>query len=290
MRIDKNRIFPYPVYSELVDDYKENDFSLETSIEYDSETAIISLQLSLMDTVIREHLENHQMGLFCHVECSSTKYRELFSLSPFEDEFKYEISIPLSQLNGSVEIMCVIVANEEFLDFHDENISEFYEGSTIHFPIYGTIGYTDTTEFNIVKKLDINGDIPSIFSITVNENEVQKNIEVNYCNDQITIYLPKNEFSIYEEYKGTGVRVKQMMIIIPALTEIIEKLKKDSGEFESFPWYVILEEAVIKKGYESGFADSRLINKESVLIAQELLGDVARDAFAEFDNMNKDKS
>ena len=289
MRIDKNRIFTYPVYSELINDYVTNDFSLNAEIEYDSETATIKLQLSITDAVIKEYLDNRLLGLYCHIECSSTKYRELFALSPFEEEYKYEISVPLSQLNGLVEIMCVIVANEEIVDFQDNNISDIFEGNTINFPSHATVGFTDTTEFNVVKKLDMNGDIPSIFSITANDNEEQNNIEVNFYGDQIVIYLPRNEFAIYEEYKGTGIRVKQMMIIIPALTEIIDRIRTNAGDFDSFQWYAFLEEAVIKKGYISGFEDETFQNKDSMLLAQELLGDVAKDAFAEFDNMNKDK-
>ncbi|MCR4715090.1 MAG: hypothetical protein K5751_12030 [Treponemataceae bacterium] len=185
--------------------------------------------------------------------------------------------------------MCVIVANEEIVDFQDNNISDIFEGNTINFPSHATVGFTDTTEFNVVKKLDMNGDIPSIFSITANDNEEQNNIEVNFYGDQIVIYLPRNEFAIYEEYKGTGIRVKQMMIIIPALTEIIDRIRTNAGDFDSFQWYAFLEEAVIKKGYISGFEDETFQNKDSMLLAQELLGDVAKDAFAEFDNMNKDK-
>lgn len=286
MRISKNRIYPYPIYSELSEDYKENDFSLDAEIEYDSEMATLLLNVTLKDDVMRELIINRLVGVYCHVECSSTKYRELFELSLNDDDDEYRIDIPLYKLNDSIEVMCVLVAKEKIASFVDENLSELYEGEKVRFPQFGTIGFTDTIELSLVKRLDINGDVPSVFTIVADEEG--KEIQTEFEGDQINIYIPKEQYDIYENYKGTGVRVKQMMIIIPALIEVLDIIKVGEGSFEGLPWYIVLEEAVKRLNY-TGFDDDGFRNKSSFELAQEILGDVAKEAFEEFDVMNKDK-
>lgn len=286
MKVNKNRIYPYPIYSELTDDYIENDFAVDAEIEYDSEIATITLNLSLVNEDIRDLIENTLVGLYCHIECSSTKYRKLFELSINNDTDNYNIEIPLSQLNDTIEVLCVLVAKEEILNFDANNLNELYKDIDIRFPQFGTIGYTDTIELTIVKRLDINGDIPSIF--TVVSDETQENVQVDYTSDQITIYLPKEEYNIYETYRGTGIRIKQMMVIIPALIEAFDIIKMGDDSFEGLPWYVVLDEALKKKEID-GFSDPTFFDTSSYEIAQKLLGDIAKEAFYEFDAMNQDK-
>lgn len=286
MKISKNRIYPYPIYSELSDDYKNNDFSLEADIEYDSETASLQLEVNLEDEVIRELIINRLVGLYCHVECSSTKYRELFELSLNTEDSAYNIEIPLFKLNDNIEVMCMLVAKENIASFADDNLGDLYEGEKIRFPQYGTIGFTDTTELTLIKRMDINGDIPSVFTIVASEEE--KEIQTEFNGDQIEIFIPKDQYEIYENYKGTGIRVKQMMVIIPALIEVLDIIKTGEGGYDDLPWFIVIEEAIKKLNY-TGFDDDNFKNKPSFELAQEILGDIAKDAFNEFDAMNKDK-
>ena len=127
MRVSKNRIYPYPIYSELTEDYINNDFALDAEIDYDSEIAILKLDVSISDIKIRELIENRLVGLYCHIECSATKYRKLFELSINNDSDIYNIEIPLCKLNGAIEVMCVLVAKENICSFDDDNFKNEYE-------------------------------------------------------------------------------------------------------------------------------------------------------------------
>ena len=285
MKIKQNRIYPYPVYSELTNDYNNNDFTAEIELEYDSELATINITPILSNEAIIELLENDYADLYCHIECSSTKYRELFDVDYIKDKTCYQIQIPLYKLNDTVEIVCVIVTKTAINDFHSSNLNEIYEGETISFPKYATIGYTSTTEFVIAKRIDINGDVPSIFAINKDENA--NKITYDYANDQIVIFLPADEYQIYYDYMGQGTRVKQMMINLPVLIDVINHIKKDKASFEDRPWYTVLEAAYTKKGFD-GF-DENFMAKDSVELSQMILGDISKDAFIEFDKMNRER-
>lgn len=286
MKIKQDRLYPYPVYSQYSDDYKDNRFTCDVDLEYDSETASVKLEIVISDDKLYELVEDNNIGIYCHIECSSTKYRELFEIIPKERNISHQIDIPLYQLNDTVEVLCVLVAKENIEGFADENLNDLYIGESITFPMYATIGYTDTTELTLTKRIDTNGDVPSIFAMCCDETGTA--LSYSFDGDQIVVYLPKEEYLIYESYKGLGVRLKQMMLNIPVLVDVLNYVKANENEISDKAWYPILEAAYQKKGF-TGFDDTKFTSKDSVSLAQMILGDITKDAFAEFDKMNREK-
>lgn len=287
MRINQSRIYPYPVFSELTNDYKCKGLVVDTELEYDSEKAYIKLKPEIEDKKICDMIENDECGLFCHVECSSTKYRELFELDYSANQPEYNIEIPLYKVNDAVEIMCAIVAKEDIDSFSDDNLNPLFDGMQISFPRYATIGYTATTEIVITKRIDVNGDVPSIFSI--NRSDTDTNISYDYTGDQIVVYLPAEQYKVYFDYVGQGVRVKQMMLNLPVLVDVINVVKEDNAGLENRAWYAVLESAFQRNGY-TGLDDPQFKAADTIMLAQIILGDICKDAFNEFDIMNQDRS
>ena len=101
MKVNEKRIFPYPVYREGSDDYKTVVFDANIELLYNNELATIQFIISIADDAINSLLENNQVGIFCHVECSKTKYREMFELDGTEKSLQ-SITINLSKLNGDI--------------------------------------------------------------------------------------------------------------------------------------------------------------------------------------------
>lgn len=289
MRISPDRIWPYPVFSEATQHYNCKGLSAEINLEYDSDTASITIIPVIDDDEIVSLIENGDCGLYCHVECSSTKYRELFELEYNREKTEYQISIPTYRLNDTIEIMCAIVTKKDIVEFTDDNLGDLYEGENITFPMYAIIGYSDTAEYEIVKRINIDGEIPSIFAIS--KSETANCVTYENSGDQIVIYLPSEQYKIYFDYVGQGKRVKQMMLIFPVLVDLINDIQHDSDGMipQDKIWYTVLNEAFKKQGY-SGMDDSNFISGDSVKLAQNLLGEICKDAFDEFDKMNQERT
>lgn len=282
MRVRTNKLFPYPVLSEYSDSYKDNTFLCDTSFEYDSVTAYIKLKFTLNDQTIKVLLKNDKIGLFFVVDCSETKYRELFPIFlDKNDEFTQEI--PLERLNGDIEIVSLLISNDEIINYSNNNLSDEYRNETVILPKYAIVGYTDTDVFYVNKKIDANGDIPSIFTICPKVN--QNHMSYELAGDTITISLPKNEYDIYSEYKGKSKRLKQMMINFPVLVDVLDELKVDNT-YSDRAWYNALNSILSNKGYPEGIASDTFKNKSSLEIAQDLLGNLIQDAFKDFDDLN----
>jgi len=281
MKVRTNRLYPYPVLNKNGDDFINNKFEVIKDIEYNQYLATIVLKTTIENNTIIDLIESGKIGLFCNVECPVTKYRFMFEI-PFEsfDEYRYDIDVSL--LNENIELTCVLVAKEK-ISFTSDELNDFYKNEIIHYPMYSTIGYTDTDEISLIKAMDVNGDVPSIFTITSSDraNEVYYDLNDN----QIKIFIPREEYDIYYNSRGDCKRLKQMMINLPVLEAVLNDIKKQDGINDQLGWYKVLEDAVSRLGF-NGFDDDNFKNNtDSLKIAQNILGNISNDAFKEFDTL-----
>lgn len=284
MKVRTNRLFPYPILSVFNDSYKDNSFLSEIIFEYDSITAYFTFKYSINDAEILRLLKENDICLYFEIDCSETKYREIFKVE-LDEEMNFKKDIPLTKLNGNFEIVSLLITNKNISNYTNSNLNDIYSGDEIELPAFSIIGFTDTASYFINKKIDSNGDIPSIFQISF--DEMNKIMSFEPDGDIVTIFLPKNEYEIYNEYKGKRRRLKQLMIDFPVLINLLDIIKEDNS-FINKPWYNALENAFISKGYSDGFSSEYFKNEVSTKIAQDLLGNLIQDAFADFDQIGEE--
>lgn len=284
MKVNEKRIYPYPIFRPFSDDYNEVLFETGTVLSYNLDEATLSFNIKINDPAICNLVLNQDVGVYCHVECPKTKFRKAFELLP-KLEVQQEINIPLSHLNEDVEVICFLVAKKEIVDFKDENLIEFYNNVTIRFPQYSIVGYTDPYETKLIKAIDVDGNIPSIFSVTT----IPEITKVEYTSDVNKIYvcLPKDDYQIYHKYRGKSQKLKQMMIILPVLVEIIKEIQEDCDSFSSNNWYNVLEMAFDKYGYDDLGSDE-FKNASPLKLAQTIMPELSKNAFVEFDMVHSD--
>jgi hypothetical protein len=281
MRVRSNRLYPYPVLSNNSDDFINNRFDVSKDIEYNNFSATVVLKTTIEDSTILDFIKDKKIGMYCNIECSVTKYRYMFEV-PYDkfDEFRYDIDI--SELNENIEIACILVAKED-INFISDNLNNFYKNEVIYYPKYSTIGYTDTDEISLIKAMDINGDIPSIFTIT--SSEKAKEIYYDLSQNQINIFIPREEYEIYYNSRGDSKRLKQMMINLPVLEAVLNDIKKSDDSYDQFGWYKVLEDSIKNFGYDSFDDDSFKNGSDSFKLAQNILGNISSDAFKEFEKL-----
>lgn len=284
MKVKNNRLYPYPVLSVEHDDYIDNTFkAVKCVVSDDSVDVRLECSIAINDEIIKDLIKKDVVGLFCHIECSNTKFRKAFKIDNNDIE-QFSVEILSKDVCDSIEVCFALVANKDIDDYKNPNLNEFYQNITINLLKYRTLGYTPTEVYKINKRLNTNGEIPSIFDITKSEND--KTITYDYHGEKIVVFLPSSEYSAYENTKGNAVRIKQMMVIVPVLSEILSMISStETGEIDEYPWYFILENFVSKiEGYSEGFESSSFKNLDSPFkLAQQILRQVSCDAFKELD-------
>lgn len=279
MRIRSNRLYPYPILCTNSLDYSDNSFNANIDIEYDSEIATILIEIELGDAEIGKLIREREVWIYCHLDSPTTKYREIFEVE-LDKNNHAEKAIRIESINGNIELTCLMIAQKDIYSFTDANFSGLYLDHSVNFPKYATIGYTDTVDIEIQKKIDVNGEVPSIFKITPNDDEGAQ-LTFDATNEYIYIYLPREQYNIYMDYKGQNKRLKTMMINLPVLTEIIASINSGIADYSEQPWYEVIEQSIKKKGL--GELGKDFTTRQAIEIAQSLLGDITKDAFDEFD-------
>lgn len=284
MKIKKNRIFPYPIITYNNIDYNNSNFesNINLSFDYENGNAEFEVEIKVDDEVILNLLEKEKVGVFFHVECPLTKFRDVIEIKNLD---KCLTRISIEKLNGIVEAICLLISKEEIIGYINKNLNELYQNSNINFPPFSIIGYTSTESFIVNKTTKIDGDIPSIFNI-IKTKDNKNFVSFDEDSDKISIYIPEKEYDKYYDLKGRVMRIKQSILIIPVLAEILEKIKNDKDtDLETNAWYDVLEKRVQDIGYD-GFGD-RFKNESSFEIAQRMLGNVMEDAFYELETVFK---
>ena len=120
MRIRTNRIYPYPIFCCDSKDFEKKCFESTVDIEYDMENANVLLNLVIDDEIIKELINQKKISVNCMIDCPRTKYRQVFRIE-LDEQLHAEIVIPVEQLNGLIEITCLLVTNETIENVENDN-------------------------------------------------------------------------------------------------------------------------------------------------------------------------
>ena len=269
MNITK-RLYAYPVLSEEKDDYNKSVF--DVSLDYGMQS-VSELNFNFdikMDNVELQHLIISGKAEFViHMECSTTAFRT--TLHTIAEQIDYNVSV--GRLNGKLEVIALIVAKEDIINFTSEDWNEDFDSVSFDF-LKGTIlGYKNLPSLDIVKNFEELSNAGSIFMVYKRLTTEPKPMDVNIDSSQIKIGLGTHEYELYLRFckKVQFQPILNSMIVLPALVYVFE-LKQENGIEcnEGKAWFVSLNKAYEKRGIN--FIDEiQSEEKTSVQLAQEAM-------------------
>lgn len=232
MRVGK-KLFPYPVLNnqDIISSFKESTYSLEY-IEEENDKSLIfkDLYINLTNTTLIELLNNKKAKAVMVVECSETLFRQNYDVSLD----KIDIDIPLTELRGTVDISSFIYATEDISEYKDNDFLNFYEGYTFEIEKHNILAADDG--FTMKIDYDTNNDkrVSSIFKIIKSEDTGITQMKVMPNDRMIIIYLPTEQFQIYDSLKTNAYyqNIFFAIIAIPALSYSLQELKKNYDDVE----------------------------------------------------------
>ena len=80
MKIKKNKIFPYPVLSNMYDDYINCNFLLKVNAKKNRRKLVLAVEPVINCLTINNLLDEKKAKIVLHVECARTKHRQVFDL------------------------------------------------------------------------------------------------------------------------------------------------------------------------------------------------------------------
>ena len=225
----RSRMYPYPVLSPITNSYLDSKFDIVISPEITKEKIVLKFTVELSDEGLRNLIDKEQATFAVHVECPSTRYRNMYKFST-----NYlEIEINSGKVNNAIHCCPFILANKEILGYTNPNFNEIYRGLSFDIEKHNVLASSTTNVVTVSKDYDEIKNVRSIFSI-IQDFSGDNVIKANYENDKIVIKIPKDQFEDYRIAKSVPFNTSTIhaILIIPVLLQIFENIK--NGKIEEY--------------------------------------------------------
>lgn len=284
MNITK-RLYTYPVLSNEKDDYVNSTIKVEAKHAMSGvNTLELDFDIEMNCDVLKNMINNGQAAYIIHLECSTTAFRTAIK-SQIPHIHK---EIPISRLNGNVEMVAFIIATENIKHFKSKDWNEDFGDIDFNLEKGSVLAYENLNELNITKDYEEFSNASSIFMVYKRITDEIKPIDVELEGHKIRIGLGSDEYKIYTRfYKRSEMQpILNSMIILPALVYVFEELKQQGGieQYRNRKWYESLEQAYIKRGIN--LEDEILSeDKKSIVLAQEAMDFPINYALTQIENL-----
>lgn len=268
----KPRLYPHPVLAWFSDDYKEKMFQPSFNIEGNRGYYKITMLCKTSSKSLLRLIAEGRAAYALHIECTTTRYRDLFTST---DE-SFEIDIPVSDIDGKVEVCRLIVATSEISNYASEEFHVDFTGRSFNLIKGDTLAVAEDITFFADKKDDELAKLPSIFSIRKSSEPKAETLSVDLSNERITVYLSETAHENFITLNSDPLCRSTLCstVLVPSLIYTLETLKRSESResLSELRWYRSLTRRLKELNIQ---VDSLEEHPDStVVIANRLVGDV----------------
>jgi hypothetical protein len=283
MRIGK-KLFPYPVInnSASITNFKTSSFALLVDLlEKDNSIVLQNIRYETTNDMIRDLLADNLAQAIIIVECSSTLFRKVYTIS----DNPTNVQIPISNLRDKVEISCVVYATQDIECYHDSDFLDEYENQAFRIEKYDILGIDDGFTTKITYDEEDEDKVSSIFLVIKDDSIIDERIIVEENVRKIIIRVPEKQFGIYDKMKTNSsfYNIFFSLLIIPALSYELQKLQQRDLEDIKFDynWFSSIENAFYKI-HSKSLDDETFKKANPLVLAQEIMNYPVTKAIDEF--------
>ena len=271
MKINE-RLYPHPVQSHFSDDLTDCNFQVTSKIVPGKNSYKFELIARTSSSDLRALVAAEKAAYGLHVECAATRYRRL--LISQDEQFIEEI--PAECLDGKVELCSLIVATVDIPNYKNKNFHADY-GDMSFFVKKGdvlAVGYDKF--FDATKGIDPLQNVASIFKVRRNRNSAEP-FTIDLLDNYVVILLSEQNYIAYSELRKDQDLQPTLasMIVMPALVQTIEQMKRSASEgsdedsYTELRWFKVISSKLKVLGYKG---EEEWVEESSLILAQKLIG------------------
>jgi hypothetical protein len=268
------RAYPHPVLAHWGDDVMNSNFQGVVTCKGAKNAYVLEAVFKTNNADLLALIQRKQAMYAVHVECISTRYRNLFKNQ--EECFSFEISAGL--IDGRVDVCSFILAAKPLDKYKNANFHPDYGKSAFRVSLGDTLAVAHDQIIEATKKHDPLRKVSSIFSVVQNDDENATAMDINTAGPKVVVSLSKPNFESYLSLRHAAVYHPMLVgsIIVPALVEVLERMRRAALEghldsYTDYRWFMVIDRKLREKNIRlaedpESFADS------SLKVGHELLG------------------
>ncbi len=280
----KNVCYPKPILSNLVDDYRINNFTINfIKKEYSKDSQLLKLTVeSVIDNpFINKRIADGKIAVIMHLEQKTQ--RELIRLNPNNTTEK-EIDLYKYATTEPIEIIGLLYCISDFAIDDNDILNDVYKllDDEIKYERGDIIGYSNELQINLPEDKRIG----SIFNLIQDkENTLEgKTFTVSLNSDLIQIIMKDDIHEKYISIYKKDQFVKKLMftnIVYPAIVSAYTEMFLSYDQYREKKWCITLANKIEKK--LKVIADDIFVNDNYELdkiysFANIALGDLFKDS------------
>ncbi len=236
----RNRLFPYPVLCLDTDDYTSGEFSVDTEIvSQDMNSLVLRFHINLDNAGLKMQISQGRAEFIIHIECSNTAFRT--AIHTFSEEEEYRINT--SKVNGEISFLGMIVSKADIPYYRNNTLNPDYSDVDLMIPRAAILAYYNMPKINVLKNYEELAQEESLFSVVrevkMDQNE-ERPIHFSLDPERIKIFVDEDVYSAYIQYQN-NLTMRPLIfsvLIMPALTFMMEQLKEGYESYENCRWFI----------------------------------------------------
>lgn len=244
MRLTDNTKFPHPVLGPFTGDYKEGEFSVEFDVTESRVTGALSLsyEIILTEPNLSELVNCGVATVGCIIRCAHTFYSDVRTLS-------YKVGLTefsSGLLLNSVTLRPVIWLNKDIPEWNPSSLHPEFS-SPISLKAGNILAVAAETEISVGQEKLV--PIESIFELSKSADVSESEMRVDLESDRISIFLSPVAFELIDllRQKSSTLSVVMSAIYLPAVMEVLDRLREEGESYEGRRWYTPFTQKCISK-------------------------------------------
>ncbi len=228
----KNKLYPYPVLADFSHEYKEtSSFEVKADLKPDGYRMVVSFTAVLINGGLKNLVNEGKAEIILHLECGQTGFRHLLKFDRNGSDISW--TIPNELVSGMVQICPFIMTACDIAGYSNSEFEDDLSGMAFDLPAGSILAAGKQINVQVTKRADDLRDVKSIFNIAMNGDEKQQYMQVD-CErgDCILVLLPAKDWQKFGRLESSGrlTGVFSAMIAVPALTYVLERLRRSGAQ------------------------------------------------------------
>ncbi|MEP4532212.1 MAG: hypothetical protein ABJ004_03945 [Cyclobacteriaceae bacterium] len=242
--IYNNRHYPHPVLG--IEDDIQGDVQVKLKVSSNSEFILLENIFSIDNPDLHELIKANQACYSTHITCPGTFFRNNYIAYK---ELPSPIKIKASDLNGEVELDYLICATTDIKEYQNKASNADFGDTKFEINKGDILAYLGKGKFYANKTYQETISVSSLMNINT-DKKPNHPFYLDYNAEKITIFLSQEDYELYQEVKLKKFgSILHSSIVLPALQQVITFLdRSESEDYQSMPWYKIMQELMDKYG------------------------------------------
>lgn len=239
MKLDLNTSFGYPVLRPQNDDYIES--AIQSSVDFhvteNLEDVEISYHISLSVSELKDLIAEGKARMILYIECRDTWFDCAHDASDLRGSVKFKSAM----FKGQVVLTTLLISSQDIVDYSSTKFHPEYQGAKFNILENQILAFDEQQAVFISREIFKN--ISSLFDYVANDNYSDGEWGVDLESNHINIVANQTQLGCLRAGENTvqGKAALLNGIFLPALAYAIFSTKDDSGQYESYTWYNVLQ-------------------------------------------------